>query len=70
VGRHRRDSGRRVGYVAETDDLDDEAATSESDDDAVKSRVRDVVPAGDDGDVDVQTSSIVDRVRLTPRKSV
>lgn len=70
----RRDSAYargRVACVAEADDLDEESAPRQCDDDAVQSRVGDVVTAGDDGDVDVQTSSIVERaVRLTPRKSV
>ena len=67
---HRRDTRRRTARIAETDDLDRQAAPYQRVDEPVQPRVRDVVPAGHDGDVD-QTSSMVERaVRLTPRKSV
>jgi len=68
---YRRDTGRRTARITETDDLDPEATSYQRVDEPVQPRVGDVVTAGDDGYVDVQTSSMVERaVRLTPRKSV
>jgi hypothetical protein len=68
--RDRGNTGRRAGRIAQAEDVNRQTAADQRVDEAVQPRVGDVVPAGQDGDVDAQTSSMVERVRLTPRKSV